>query len=213
MSHDIIIQNNSLPKDLSFLDKDLSAALSEAKELQQSVRSLPKVDPKGNSECPFAEELYAKKEELQKKVEYRFEQLHVYLELVEEIINEIKKDLGLITYQEDQLQRQPPKQHYSDAKTELAGKYQQHRNLQEEVKRVMQVVDEVLQQAVAKRYPGKIPQKWPGHSRRPAPIDRKFTRRQYPPQIFDDEIGELINLENQRQNEKPQSNATKESSG
>ena len=46
----------------------LQGVENEVALLQRAVESLPRVDSKGHSDCPFAEDLYARKDELEANV-------------------------------------------------------------------------------------------------------------------------------------------------
>ena len=65
-------------------------------KLTSKANQLPKVDEKGNSECPFAEELYANKEEALTEVAKESKKLEQYLDRVEQEIKRCRKNLDLI---------------------------------------------------------------------------------------------------------------------
>jgi len=48
----------------------LGSVESEVARLEEAIRVLPRVTPGGSSECPFARDLYARKEELEASVAY-----------------------------------------------------------------------------------------------------------------------------------------------
>ena len=52
---------------IAVIEAFLQKAAQCVQELLRAASQLPKIDENGSSECPFAEELYAKKEEAQKK--------------------------------------------------------------------------------------------------------------------------------------------------
>ncbi|MHC4116586.1 MAG: hypothetical protein ACYSWO_03655 [Planctomycetota bacterium] len=139
----------------------VTEAVSDAKALQQSSGSLPKVDQDGHSECPFAEELYAKHEELRKKVQKRLPQLHECLTVVAEQITKYGNDLVVVSTHQDRLNRDRPRAHFSEAEAQLAALYKRYLQLQDRVEQAIHFVNDVLQEASTKRFPGKIPQKWP----------------------------------------------------
>jgi uncharacterized protein YdhG (YjbR/CyaY superfamily) len=143
------------------IESIVAGAVSEAKALQQSSGSLPEVDQEGHSECPFAEDLYAKHEELRDKVQKRLAELNDCLTFVAERITKVGNDLVVVSTHEDRLNRDRPRAHFSEAEAQLAALYKRYLQLQERIKQAIQFVNDVLQEASTKRFPGKIPQKRP----------------------------------------------------
>lgn len=150
------------PVDLSALDSFLQATGQLAEELLRAANSLPEVSEDGGSECPFAEELYADKEEKQRELEGRFQQLHVYKQAVEELISKCDNDLVVVASHQDRIHGDKAREHYSQAEVELAAKRRQFLKTRLEIEEMIKKVDQALRESVSKRYPGKIPQKWPG---------------------------------------------------
>lgn len=149
------------PVTIEQIEGIVTGAVSDAKELQQSTGSLPKVDQDGHSECPFAEDWYANHEELRKKVQKRLPELHECLTVVAEQIRKYGNDLAVVSTHKDQLNRDRPRSHFSEAEAELAALYKRHLQLQDRLEQAILFVNDVLQEASTKQFPGKIPQKWP----------------------------------------------------
>ncbi len=143
------------------IESIVAGAVSDAQELQQSSGSLPNVDQEGNSECPFAEQLYAKHEELRKKVQRRLAELHECLAAIDEQITKYGHDLAVVSANKDRLNRDRPRAHFSEAEAELAGLYKRCLQVRDRVEQAILFVDEVLQQAATKRFPGRIPRDRP----------------------------------------------------
>jgi len=139
------------------IESIIATAVSNAQKLQQSSSSLPKVDEEGNSECPFAEQLYAKHEELRKKVQKALAKLHECLAVVDDKIRKYGHDLAVVSAHKDRLNRDRPREHFSEAEAELAALYKQCIQVRERVEEAIRFVDEVLQQAATKRFPGGFP--------------------------------------------------------
>jgi len=57
-------------------DAFLESSLGEARKLHEQVDVLPSVDKDGNSECPFAQELYAKKDQLERQLRATLDRLY-----------------------------------------------------------------------------------------------------------------------------------------
>ena len=137
----------------------LQKAAKCVEELLRAASQLPKVDENGSSECPFAEELYAKKEEAQKKVQQCLPQLNIYRGWVGQEINRCKKNLVVISAHQDMLNRDRPRRYFSQAETKLAALYKKLLTLREKIDQMIKKIQEALREAAQKQYPGKIPQK------------------------------------------------------
>ncbi len=85
-------------------------------ELVSMATQLPIVDEEGNSECPFAEELYAYKEEAVELVKEECKDLKPYLEIVEEEIERCRKNLDQIQKDENNLELYETKEQYDLAR-------------------------------------------------------------------------------------------------
>jgi hypothetical protein len=157
---------------LGDVENCIAAARSRAEELLRAARSLPNVDEEGNSECPFAEELYAKKEKLQGEVEGLFKRLHECKADVEYLIDNCKRNLEVVSANEDMLHSDRPRAKFSEAEAALAVKYKAYVRLRERIEEAIKIVDKALREAVVKRYPGKIPEEWPGAGFSPQPTDQ-----------------------------------------
>jgi len=144
------------------VEQFLSAAKSKAEELSQSTHSLPPVNEDGSSECDFAEEQYAKHEELRTELQGLLAQAHEYLTAVEEAITQLGHDLAVISAHEDRLHRDTPRAHFSEAEARVAALYNRYRQLKAQIVETIEYIDQVLQEASIKRFPGGIPRKWPG---------------------------------------------------
>ena len=140
------------------VEMHLSYAKSCIQELQCAVRRLPKVDKDGSSECPFAEDIYANKEDAQKQAVHCQSQLDKSLQWIEGQIHSCSNDLAVITAHESQLHKDRPRSHFSDAEAKLAAYYNRLVKLKETVKDAFKEVQEAIIQASQKQYPGKIPQ-------------------------------------------------------
>lgn len=148
----------------------LKAAKSKAEELSECTHSLPPIDADGSSECDSAEELYAKHEELRTELQGLLAQAHEYLTAVEDEITKLGHDLAVISAHEDRLHRDAPRAHFSEAEARVAALYNRYRKLKGQIVETIKYVDQALQEASTKRFPGGIPRKWPGiQTRVPGP--------------------------------------------
>jgi len=94
---------------------------NELNELDSKTRQLPKVDEQGKSECPFAEELYADKEEALANVERESGRLEEYLDWVEQEIERCQRNLDRIRFDRNGLDLDEAREQY-----EAALESQQH---------------------------------------------------------------------------------------
>ena len=105
--------------------EDLNSYIKHVKdvldELLSKATQLPKVDEHGNSECPFAEELYAYKEEAVELVKEECKKLRPFLELVKDEVERCRKNLEQIRTDEANLELYETKEEY-----DFARQAQQH---------------------------------------------------------------------------------------
>lgn len=147
---------------IEHVDQILTSAKGKAEELSQSTHSLPPVNEDGSSDCEFAEEWYAKHEELRTDVQGLLAQVHEYLTAVEDEITKLSHDLAVISTHEDRLHRDAPRAHFSEAEAQVAALYNRYRQLRQQIIDTIVYIDQVLQDASTKRFPGGVPRKWPG---------------------------------------------------
>ena len=142
---------------LTDVKSTVETARDRAEELLTATRSLPDVDEEGNSDCPFAEERYAKKEKIQQEVEGLFKRLHESKADVEYLIDNCKRNLEVVSANEDMLNSDRPRAKFSEAEAALAVKYKAYVRLRERIEETIKIVDKALREAVGKRYPGRSP--------------------------------------------------------
>lgn len=128
-------------------------------ELTSKVRVLPKVDQEGNSECPFAEELYAQKDECMEKVERESHKLQHYLVLVEEEIARCRANLERISADASSLTLKEPKERYAVAKRSQESQYNSAVRQRKALLDLIFKTEEVLALARSKSFPGRKPPK------------------------------------------------------
>jgi hypothetical protein len=135
-------------------------------ELQSKSSQLPKVDEKGNSECPFAEELYAYKEEAVILVKEESIQLRPYLGLVKKEIVRCRKNLEQIRADEANLEVYETKEEYDLAREAQQNGLDHFIGLENTLIDLLIRKDELLKEA------GEERNKWPlGKPRRKDPFN------------------------------------------
>jgi hypothetical protein len=158
------------PPDLTGLDDTLDAVDGLAEELGRASE-LPVVNEDGSSECPFAEELYARKEEVQERAQAMFKKLHEYKKGAQQLLREFERDRIVIKGDQDRIHGDSAREHYSEAEAIVAGKISHYTRQLKRIEHAIKVLDKALQVAVTKRFPGKIPEKLPFDSSPPVSDD------------------------------------------
>lgn len=90
------------------------------KRLREQLSKLPPVDNEGHSECPFAETLYAEKEEAERRLVVVMDNVSSYLPVIDATLTSAKRDWEAIRAKVDTL-------HLEDAKGELRAAEQNAR--------------------------------------------------------------------------------------
>jgi len=128
-------------------------------ELREAVRILPKVDQDGSSECSFAEDLYAEKDEFIEKIEKESKKIQPYLRLAEKEIARCRGNLDRINADAKSLNRDEAKERYASAKRAQESQYnkaiQQRKGLMDLISRT----EKTLALARSKNFPGRKPRK------------------------------------------------------
>ena len=146
------------PPDLDDLESEIAAVAADISSLHSAVHSLPAVDDAGRSECPFAEELYAKKEVLQQKVAAHIGRLYDYLGAVEAEIQRLRKNLTVISAHEEMISSDGVRQSFTDAEVNMAALGKRYVQMRERLKETIEDVHRALMDASAKSWPGGMPQ-------------------------------------------------------
>lgn len=175
------------------------------KELWGKINQLPKVDNSGYSECPFAEDLYAYKEEAAAKVEEESKKLEQFLELVKEEIVRCKHNIEQLRLDRNSLNLEEAKKRYTAAKksqqSQLNKAVHQQKLLIELIKRS----EELLKLAREKKWPLGKPRSRDSFNPAEvlqAAIDGKFSALREPTHIrsravrpsFASEVSDLVSL-------------------
>jgi len=128
-------------------------------ELSSKVGALPKVDQEGNSECPFAEELYVQKDECMEKVERESQKLQHYLVLVEEEVARCRSNLERISADASSLNLDEAKERYDAAKRSQESQYNNVLRQRKALTDLASRTQKMLALARSKAFPGRNPQK------------------------------------------------------
>lgn len=140
----------------------IAVAQSCINKLQSATKVLPKVDKDGSSECPFAEELYAQKEEAQKEAQECLEKLGEYQLWVENQIRICQNNLSIISSGKAALRTDRPRDRLSEAEDNLSAFCKKLEELLGKIEDVFRQLQAAIMEASQKQFPGRIPRKNPG---------------------------------------------------
>jgi hypothetical protein len=136
--------------------KNMKALLEN---LSQKTSQLPKVDDKGNSECPYAEDLYAEQEEAITKVAEELKRLRRYQEIVDQLVAKHRRNLDLIRTDASSLHLDRAKEQYSSAELSQEHNYRQAVRCQKELLEIISWAENAIALARGKKFPGGKPEK------------------------------------------------------
>lgn len=120
---------------------------------------LPEVDETGYSECPFAEDLYADKEEAVEKVTEELKKLPRYVNLVDQELARLRRNLAQISADASSLHLDQAKEKYLFAKRSLELHIEKNLRRREDLMDLNSRAEKLLGRARAKKFPGKEPGK------------------------------------------------------
>jgi len=128
-------------------------------QLIKKAGMCPKVDEKGRSECPFADQLYAQKEEMEKKVVNGLTKLGRYRELVDKEIKRFHGNLNQIRSNANRLHSKQAKEKYTNANVACASQIEKNRQRQKALLDLNLRAKKALNLARSKKWPVQKPKK------------------------------------------------------
>ena len=144
---------------LKSTDSEMKTMVNLLKALSKKTAELPRVDGKGQSECGWAEDLYAENEELIKKVTQNLKKLREHLSVVEKVITGHRKNLEQIRMDANSLHLSKAKKQYSFAELSQEFLYKKALEKKKALKDLFSWAEKVLNLAREKRFPGGEPRK------------------------------------------------------
>ncbi len=141
------------------LRQELASFVRMVTQLEAAMNQLPRVDETGQSECHFAEDLYAEKERLEQAVlsdMMRFSGYHLTLE---KWVEQCKKNMEKIESDSQRLHHSEPQDCYSDAANQLRGEYRLAVQDKDAVYVALEKAKAVLQVSSTRKFPGREPKK------------------------------------------------------
>lgn len=147
-----VIDMDSVDSSMGFMEELL-------KNLSSKVQELPDLDGKDPSECEFAEDRYAEKEEMVEKVSERLNELHRHKEILDREIERCKNNLDIIETDASSLSLDEAKENYLFAKLSQEFDYKKAVCLRQEISDLISYSKKTLEVAALKKFPGKKPEK------------------------------------------------------
>ena len=118
---------------------------------------LPKVDEDGYSECPFAEQLYAQKQEQQQELQQHLEKLKTDSAQTETEIQKCKSNASIVGSDQSQLHSPDASEQYEQAEDKLKSKLKQLQEKRTHIRLKIQDVKKLLAKANEKNWPDGEP--------------------------------------------------------
>lgn len=144
---------------LKSTDSEMKTMVNLLKALSKKTAELPRVDGKGQSECGWAEDLYAENEELIKKVTQNLKKLREHLSVVEKVITGHRQNLDQIRMDANSLHLSKAKKQYSFAELSQEFLYKKALEKKKALEDIFSWAEKVLNLAHGKRFPGGKPRK------------------------------------------------------
>lgn len=126
-----------------------------------AIRQLPKVDKDGNSECPFAEELYARKEEAVEQVKSCLRKLYEYANWIEEQLGRCRQNASILSSGKDSLHTERPQITLSEAEQQQLAFCKRLESVAEKIEQTCRELEDAIREASQKEYPTGKPSKYP----------------------------------------------------
>ena len=127
-------------------------------ELEQAMTSLPHVEDDGGSECPFADELYDKKEDLEAEVRDAIQRMQVYDADLQLEMQRVQANRSRVQADGTRLNLPQTQDHYRQAEELLDKQYRQLVQDREAIAVVMARAQAVLQVSQRRKLSGHDPQ-------------------------------------------------------
>jgi chromosome segregation ATPase len=140
------------------IEAELANASKDISDLEAATSSAPYVNEAGESECPFAESLYAKKEELEEKVSGKVNVLSAYLMGFDAEKMRCQEELDRIQEDYKKLNLQETSDHYAEAVLRLTEKCRSLQESKDAVTAVLVRARAALKRSKGRKFPGRKPQ-------------------------------------------------------
>jgi len=129
--------------------------------LHEAIRGLPEVDEDGRSECPFAEKLYAQTEGRIDRLGQLSGLLHSSLAETQKEIRRCGRNRNIVVDDHRRLHGAEARARYVNADDLLARQHRAHLRDRDEILAALKAVDEALDVAYGRLFPGRKPRDGP----------------------------------------------------
>lgn len=145
------------PLNLEDVDSSLHHMEKLLNNLAKKAEILPEVDQKGRSECPFAERLYAAKDNAENEVTEQLEKLKKYPDALDKEISGCERNLNLIQADSSHLRLKEARKNYSHAEGSLEAHYKKAVRLKKMMLDLITRAKKDLRKTKAKKCPPGTP--------------------------------------------------------
>ena len=117
---------------------------------------MPKVEEDGESECPFAEDLYREKQELERQIAERLSTLRSQLKDVSQEVERCKRNLARISVDAEKLSRPEARSKYAESWGRQEQEYVEAIDVKRRVEEVLRRAGATMAASGRKEFPGGL---------------------------------------------------------
>ena len=179
------------------LKNELASDSALADQVESANKNLPYVDDNQGSECPFSEQLFAQKEELEQELISKVKVLKRYHKVLSSEVDRCMKILQEIQADSAKLKLQETSKHYSQAQEAQQSQYDSAVDDRDAVSVVLKKAQAILNMSRSRKYPGKTPEEqFPFPAGMPGPLSSaaQTPGSQSPAGGLSNEISGLISM-------------------
>lgn len=173
----------------------IQKAESLTKELLGAVRQLPRVNEEGSSECPFAEELYAKKEKVQKEAQSFLKELDEYSRWASDEITRYRDSLTVILAGKEALSNNNAINRFTEAEVKLAALARKLSRVRDQICEAFRRLQAAIKESSQKQFPGRIPREIPQFSIPGSSPQEQYKGSNHSGSALDDELKHIIMMD------------------
>lgn len=174
-------------------------------EVKKASAVLPGFDRNGQSECSFAEDLYAQKEHWQRELQVQYGQLHEFRAAAAAEVKRYGKNREVIESNRERLHGAQARGKYSEVEDQLGAEGQLHLRMCRRLEQKIKVVEQVLGVASKSMFPHRPPEKSRGTMTPSLPPTGGIESMRPRAPHADSELSDLIAIDRQRRAAAPPS--------
>ncbi|NUM53456.1 MAG: hypothetical protein HUU46_07420 [Candidatus Hydrogenedentes bacterium] len=157
------VQGRDESLSLTYLRENFDSHTREARcratQLRDAVAALPKVDQRGHSECNFAEDLYAQKEEIDQHVRTQLSRFQGYRTFIYRELTRLSRQAGDVGRAAGALHHDAPKGHLHQGEDAILQDIRWLEDVRKTGATVLEGLEAALALSATKRWPLGKPQK------------------------------------------------------